>query len=292
MVVVRDDGSQTDEEEPTGKKKKKKKQKGKRQQVCKMHDPKPAISASHGVVALMEDFRWGMSTKEVFKALTKDIEAEYEKRQKSAKTAAEQDGNRVWRREQLADVKSNHTKFTAASKHRWGVSLIQFEYADDSNEEMLYVRNANGLRKFYFFKDGELWKIFYAYSTDVFPGKSYAQVVDEKFMKWFGPSPQEKVKVDPKNKQEVLRYYEWTAMNKEKIRSFDLTSVHGVIGLAVVDGNAEGRIGERLPNLAKEESYSEVVSDVLGGSDVCYNQSGDIVECGSEGKKKGAIDLD
>ena len=292
MVFVKDDGSTVDEE-TTGKKKKK--QKGKKQQVCKLHDPKPQVSASHGVVALMEDFQWGMTTKQVFKVLTKDIEAEYEKRQSTAKTAEEQDGNRSWRREQLAQVKSNHTKFTAASKHRWGVSLIQFEYADDSNEEMLFVRTTNGLRKFYFFKDGELWKIFYAYSTDVWPGKTYAQVVDEKFFKWFGPSPQEKVKIDPKNKQEVLRYFEWTSMDNEKIRSFDLTSVHGVIGLAVVDGNAEGRIGERLPNIAKEEGYSDVVSDVLGGSDVCYNASGDIVECGDKsggGKKNDKIDLD
>jgi hypothetical protein len=100
------------------------------------------------------------------------------------------------------------------------------------------------------------------------------------------------VKIDPKSKLEVLRYYEWTAMGNEKIRSFDMTQVHGVIGLAVVDGNTEGRIGERLPNLAKDETYSDVVNDVLGGSDVCYNASGDIVECGSDSKKKDKIDLD
>jgi hypothetical protein len=85
-------------------------------------------------------------------------------------------------------------------------------------------------------------------------------------------------------------------MDNEKIRSFDMTQVHGVIGLAVVDGNAESRIGERLPNLSKEENYSDVVSDVLGGTDVCYNNDGDIVECGQKGKSSGSshekIDLD
>jgi hypothetical protein len=291
MVVVRDDGSTVDDAPATGKKKKK--PKGKKQQVCKLWDPKPQVSASHGVVALVGEFRWGMSPKEVFKILNKDIEAEYDKRQKDAKTAEEQDANRQWRREQLAAAKSQHTKFTEASKHRWGVSLIQYEYADDQNEEMLFVRTGNGLRKFYFFKDGELWKIYYAYSTDVWPGKTYAQVVEEKFFKWFGPSPQEKVKVDPKSKLELLRYYEWTAMDNEKIRSFDMTSVHGVIGLAVVDGKAEERIGERLPNIGKEEGYSDVVNDVLGGSDVCYDKAGDIVECGKESEKKNKdIDLD
>jgi hypothetical protein len=251
----------------------------KKKKVCKMVDSKPKVSASYGVVALLGDFRWGMTPKQVFKVLSKDVEDEYAKRQKSAKNAVDQDNNRKWRSEQLQRIKENHTKFTKASKHRWGVSLIQYEYEDDNQEEMLWASTGKGLRKFYFFKDGELWKIFYAYSTDVWPGKTYDDIVKEKFMKWFGPSPELKTKEDPKTKQPLLTYYEWTAMDDEKIRSFDMTSVHGVIGLAVVDGRAEARIGERLPNQPKETGYVDAVNDVLGGSDVCYNESGDITEC-------------
>ncbi len=61
-----------------------------------------------------------------------------------------------------------------------------------------------------------------------------------------------------------------------------MTSVHGVMVLAVIDGNAESSIGERLPNLGKEAGYSDVVSDVLGGTDVCYNADGDIVQCSED----------
>ena len=269
-------------------KKCKTKGKGKdKKKVCKYHDPKPKVSASHGVYALLGDFRWGMTTKQVFKVLGKDIEAEYTKRQKSNKDAMSQDTNRQWRKDQLQAIKSNHTKFTAGSKHRWGVSLIQFEYEDDNNEEMLWVRQPNGLRKFYFFKDGELWKIFYAYSTDVWPGKSYDDVVDEKFKKWFGPSPKQHEKKDKEGRPQLI-YLEWTSMEDEKIRSFDMTQVHGAIGLAVVDGRAEGRIGQRLPNIKEEEGFSDTVSDVLGGSDVCYNSDGTIREC----SEKEALNLD
>lgn len=255
----------------------------KRKKVCGLVDPKPKVSAAYGVVALLGDFQWGMTPKQVFKVLSKDIEDEYAKRQKATDNAMEQDRNRAWRKDQLQAIKANHTKFTTGSKHRWGVSLIQYEYEDDANEEMLWVSNGQGLRKFYFFKDGELWKVFYAYSTEVWPGKSYADVVEEKFKKWFGPSPQQKVKQDPKTAEPILRYNEWEALEGEKIRSFDLTQVHGVIGLAVVDGRAEERIGERLPNLPREQNYTDVVQDVLGGTDVCYNDNGDIVECGSSG---------
>jgi hypothetical protein len=257
--------------------------KGKKR-VCKEVDPKPEVSASYGVVAMMGEYKWGMSPDAVFKTLTRDIEKEYEGRQAKAKDALAQDHNIKWRKEQLQQAKENHVKFSKSANHRWGVSLIQFEYEDDNGEELLWTRNDKGLRKYFFFKDGELWKILYAYSTDMFPGKTYEQVNDEKFKKWFGISPADKVKQDPKTGQPLVRYHEWTAMKGEKIRAFDMTSVHGVMVVVMVDGKAEKRIGERIPNLKKDESVQDVVGDVLGGSDVCYDKSGNIVECNTEKK--------
>ncbi len=252
--------------------------KGKKR-TCKEVDPKPEVSASHGVVALMGEYRFGQSFPDVFKLVTRGIEKEYETRQAKAKDPLAQDGNHKWHQEQLRQAKENHVKFVKNANHRWGVSLIQYDYEDDANEEMIWTKNDGGLRKFYFFKDGELWKVVYAYSTDNFPGKTYEQVVDEKFKKWFGMSPDAKVKQDPKTKAPIVRYNEWTAMNGEQVRSFDMTAVNGVIMLAVVDGNAEKRIGERLPNVGSDDSMTDVVGDVLGGSDVCYDKSGNIAEC-------------
>jgi len=246
---------------------------------CGLSDPKPGLSAQHGVYTIMGDFRWGMTPAQVFKVLSKDIETEYAKRQESEADATAQDANRKWRADQLHALKSDYTKFTKASNHRWGVSLIQYEYVDDNGEEMLWVRTGNGLRKFYFFKDGALWKIFYAYSTDVWPGKSYADIVEEKFKKWFGPSPEQQIKEDAETKQPVLEYYEWKATDGEIVRSFDMTQVHGVFALTVVDGPAEQRIGQRLPNMKRDTDYEGVVKDVLGGSDVCYDSDGNIREC-------------
>ncbi len=246
---------------------------------CKTQDPKPELSATYGVYALMEDMRWGMTPSQVYAVLSRDIETEYSKRQDAAKDATEQDVNTRWRQDQLASLKADHTNFTSASRHRWGVSLIQFEYEDDNNEEMLFVRTGNGLRKFYFFKDDELWKIFYAYGTDVWPGKGYDDVVKEKFMEWFGPSPEVKMKEDPETAAVLVQYNEWKSQDNDIVRSFDLTQVHGAIGLVVLDGNAEKSIGERLPTGRKEGDLSDAVGDVVGGTDVCYNGDGDIVEC-------------
>lgn len=253
-----------------------------RAKECRMVDPKPALSAAYGVYALMEDMRWGMTPSQVYTVLARDIEAEYAKRQEAAAGATEQDVNTRWRQEQLASLKADHTKFTKASRHRWGVSLIQFEYEDDNNEEMLFVRTGTGLRKFYFFKDDELWKIFYAYGTDVWPGKSYEDIVTEKFMEWFGPTPEQKVKQDPETAEPLVRYNEWTSQDGDIVRSFDLTQVHGAIGLTVLDGNAEQSIGERLPTGRVEGDLTDTVGDVIGGTDVCYTDDGEIVECSEE----------
>ncbi|MEM9460811.1 MAG: hypothetical protein AAGF11_41995 [Myxococcota bacterium] len=256
--------------------------KGKKRK-CGMVDPKPKVSASYGTRTLKGDFRWGMSTRDVFKLLSREIEAEYAKRQDKAGTdAMAQDSARSWRSAQLQELKANHIRFKSASKHRWGVSLIQFEYEDDAQEEMLWVKANATLRKFYFFKDGELWKIFYAYSPDTWPGKGYPDVVEEKFKKWFGVSPDEKIKQDPKTAAPLVRYFEWESSDGDKVRSFDMTQVHGVIGLAVLDKSTEDSVGERLPNVGEDKEFSDTVNDVLGGSDVCYDADGSVTECSGD----------
>lgn len=253
--------------------------KKKSEKKCGLVDPKPEVSASYGARTLKGDFRWGMSTKDVFKLLSREIEKEYGDKQKAAgDDAMAQDSARTWRTEALQDLKANHVRFKSASKHRWGVSLIQFEYEDDAEEEMLWIKANATLRKYYFFKDGRLWKIFYAYSPETWPGKAYADVVEEKFKKWFGVSPNEKVKQDPETAEPLVRYFEWKSSDGDRVRSFDMTQVHGVVGLAVIDASTEDSIGERLPNVGKDDKFTNAVEGVLGGSDLCY-EGEEIVEC-------------
>ncbi|MCB9567711.1 MAG: hypothetical protein H6710_10960 [Myxococcales bacterium] len=250
--------------------------KGKKRE-CKMVDPDPGTSAQIGVNALIKGYTWGMSPDAVLAELGKSVEAEYDKKQKAAKDATTQDRNREWRKEQLDELRRGHVKFTSGSKHKWGVSLIQFDFADDSNEEMVWTRSGRYLRKFFFFKDGGLWKIVYAYQKEKWGDKEYEAVVDESFKKWFGMMPEAKVKQDPKTAAPLLRYNEWTSKNNEKVRSFNLSAVHGVYMLSVVDGNIESSIGERLPNIKEDEDFSSDVGDVLGGSDVEYDADGKII---------------
>lgn len=255
----------------------------KTENICEMVDSNPKLSASLGIASLTKGFTWGMSPDAVLAKLSESINKGFDDQLKETKNPMDQDRIRKERNEQLNELKKGNVKFQAATKHKWGVSLIQYEFADDANEEMIWIKEGAKLRKFYFFKDGALWKIVYAFNKEKWPDKDYTSVVDNSFKKWFGVSPAAKVKQDPKTAAPLLRYHEWVGEKNEKVRSFDLTEVHGIVMIAVIDGNAEASIGERLPNVKGDHSFGGDVGDVLGGSDVAYDENGKIVE----GKKPG-----
>ena len=250
----------------------------KTENICEMVDSNPKLSASLGIAALTKGFTWGMSPDQVLTKLGESINKSFDEQLKETKNPMDQDRTRKERNDQLNELKKGNVKFSANAKHKWGVSLIQFEFADDANEEMLWIKEGAQLRKFYFFKDGALWKIVYAFNKEKWPTADYTSVVENSFKKWFGVSPAAKIKQDPKTAAPLLRYHEWLGEKSEKVRSFDLTEVHGIIMIAVIDGNAEASIGERLPNVKGDHTFGGDVGDVLGGSDVGYDENGKIVE--------------
>lgn len=250
----------------------------KKETVCEMVDSNPKLTASIGVGSLIKGFEWGMSPEQVLSKLGESINKHFDDQLKATKNPMDQDRIRKERNDQINELKKGHIKFASSTKHKWGVSLIQYEFADDNNEEMIWVKEGAKLRKFYFFKDGQLWKIVYAFNKEKWPDKDYEGVVDNSFKKWFGVNPAAKVKQDPKTAAVLLRYNEWTGEKNEKVRSFDMTEVHGVIVVAVVDGVQETSIGERLPNIKGEETFTDTVGDILGGSDVAYDEKGNIIE--------------
>ncbi len=244
---------------------------------CKMVDPQPEVTAAYGARKLMGRFRWGMDVRTVMSQLEKDIEDEYAERQAKTKDPLEQDKNRDWKREQIAEIAKNHVKFETAAHHRWGVSLISHEFKDDDGEEMLWVKTAT-LKKFFFFKDGELYKIAYAYGLQAWPGMTYKDIVEQKFKKWFGPDPEAKFEVDPETQIKLIDYQQWNTADGDRLRAFDMSPVHGAFVISIVNGDAEDRYGSRLPTGLDRGEFTDDVADVLGGSDICYDDEGNMIE--------------
>ena len=132
-------------------------------------------------------------------------------------------------------------------------------------------------KKFYF-KDDRLWKIIYAYSADAWPSENHVDVTDNHFKKWFGYSPEARVKQDPETFAPIVRFTEWKSSDNDIVRAFDMTAVHGVHVVAFISGDAEAKVGERLPHVVEQGDFSDAVNDVLGGPSVCYDADGNFVE--------------
>jgi hypothetical protein len=116
-----------------------------------------------------------MSPDAVLAKLGESINKGFDDQLKETKDPMGQDRIRKERSEQLNELKKGNVKFSANAKHKWGVSLIQYEFADDANEEMVWIKEGAKLRKFYFFKDGALWKIVYAFNKEKWPDKDYSE---------------------------------------------------------------------------------------------------------------------
>jgi|GEM_PF-1445998 len=250
--------------------------KGKDKQ-CSLLDPAPEVTAAHGARKLMGRFRWGMDLRTVIGQIEKEIEDEYAELQATTKDPMQQDRNREWKRTQIADIAKNHVKFETAARHRWGVSVIGHEFKDNESEEMIWIMTPT-LKKFFFFKDGDLYKINYAYGLQAWPGLTYQQILDDKFKKWFGPTPEAKAEFDKETQIKLLDYVQWDTADGDKLRAFDMTSVHGSFMVSLVHGEAEARYGMRLPGSLTHGEFTEDVAGVLGGSDICYDDAGNLVE--------------
>ncbi|KIG17428.1 hypothetical protein DB30_03347 [Enhygromyxa salina] len=258
---------------------------------CSMVDPQPEVTAARGARAIIGRFRWGMDIKTVMAQLEKDIEDEYAELQAKTKDPMQQDKNREWKREAIGEITKNHVRFETAAHHRWGVSLIGHEFKDNDNEEMIWIKSPT-LKKFYFFKGGDLYKIVYAYGTQAWPGLTYQQILDEKFKTWFGSSPEAKAEFDEETQIKLIDYVQWNTTDGDRVRAFDMTAVHGAFVVSIVQGESEDEYGARLPTGLESSDFTDDVSDVLGGSDICYDAEGNMIEDPEKCKKiRGDLDI-
>lgn len=116
---------------------------------------------------LLGAFTFGMSKDEVIAQLTKSIDERYAEQIKATSDVYQQDKLRKEKNKEVTRIKQSYTEF-AGKKTGWDVSLIDEEFAHNTDESMLmYWENAGGKnqRRFFFFHEGKLWKMFIAIDT-------------------------------------------------------------------------------------------------------------------------------
>ena len=135
--------------------------------------PAPPLSAEHkkALAELYGGFKFGMSKDDVVATLQKQVDAAYDEKMKNAVDIASQDRVRAEKKKAIAGISSTYVNFDG---HRtgWDVSIIENEFAHNTGESMMERwENEGGKnnRRFFFFKDGKLWKMFVSLDVSVLP---------------------------------------------------------------------------------------------------------------------------
>lgn len=121
---------------------------------------------------VLGDFKFGMSKDEILKVLQKDINARYEDKIKSTTDVAQQDRYRKDRKTELSRVKSTFVSFELNKPSPWDVSIVEEEFAHGTSESMMERwENQGGKnnRRFFFFYEGKLWKMFISLDVSILP---------------------------------------------------------------------------------------------------------------------------
>ena len=133
----------------------------------------PPVSAEgkKKLAELYAGFKFGMTKDEVLGALRKQLDQKYEERMKATTDVSAQDRLRSEKKGELARVNQSYTAFEG-KRTGWDVSIIEDEFAHNTGEAMLERwENSGGKnqRRFFFFHDGRLWKMFVSLDVSILP---------------------------------------------------------------------------------------------------------------------------
>jgi hypothetical protein len=221
---------------------------------------------------LLGKFKWGLSSGKVVGMLEKEIRAEFDPKIRKEKDPIAQDKLRREMKGALVKLKKNHVKFTG-KRSPWDVSLVENEFAHKNNESMV-VRWGKRDRRFFFFHQGRLWKMYIAFNAELFRGKTFGDFT-RMMQRRFGEA-EAKWKLDVKG-DSVMSHLEWPVAGNTVLIALDETAFYGNFCLVLTDKARAAQVREgRKINSPKRNYADPLVSAVAkkkgsssssGGSD-------------------------
>jgi hypothetical protein len=118
---------------------------------------------------LMGPYKFGMSKKQILGILNKQISERYQEKIGATTDVYMQDKLRRKKAAELARIKKSFIEFKG-NKSGWDVSIIDDQFAHNTDESMMvHWENSpdtgRDQRRFFFFQDGRLYKMFVALNT-------------------------------------------------------------------------------------------------------------------------------
>jgi len=228
---------------------------------------------------LMGAFTFSMDKDAIVVALSKQIDARYAEQISSTSDVYAQDKLRKEKQKEVARIKSSYVEFKGG-KTGWDVSLIDQEFAHNTGESMLmYWENAGGKnqRRFFFFHEGKLWKMFVAIDT-----KALAE--DQRNFEFFRKLMETRYgqgRVDGAREK-------WNAGEFE-VQAVDKMAFYGSFGLLIQDPKALAEIAAtreaNAPAAKGKDSIIEIIRDDGREVDIHENDNAaDAIINGAKGR--------
>ena len=193
------------------------------------------VSGAHkkALAELYGGFKFGMSKDDVLKILQKQIDDRYEDKIKDTTDIAEQDNLRRQKKAELGRVSGTYISFDTDAKTGWDVSIIDGEFAHKTNEALMeHWENQGGKnqRRFFFFYNGRLWKMFVSLDVSILPeDKKNFDTFREVMEKQYGPGDVEPGKIT------------WHA-GEFDVRAIDRLHDYDALGLAIEDPRVKSEV--------------------------------------------------
>lgn len=218
----------------------------------------PPLNAEHkkALMELYGGFKFGMTKDEVVAALQKQVDAEYDEKMKNAVDISSQDRIRADKKRALAQATSTYVNFDGKTTG-WDVSIIENEFAHNTGESMMdRWENEGGKnnRRFFFFKDGKLWKMFLSLDVSVLPEdkKNFAMLEQYMEAKYGGGD------IDIESGQITWHAGEFDARAVDRLKDYD------AIGIAIEDPKVRTEImAEREQHAPPKKETPAVIKAVL-----------------------------
>jgi len=218
--------------------------------------PIPPVNAEHkkALVELMAGFKFGMSKDEVVALLSKQIDASLEDKIKNTTDIAAQDRYRKDKKSEVARIASSYTQFDG-KKTGWDVSIIDGEFAHNTGEAMLENwenRDGKNQRRFFFFVDGKLWKMFVQLDVSILPAdKKNFQTLQGYMSAKYGPADVEGNKM------------QWNAVEFQ-VKAVDRLRDYDAIGISIEDTNTSKAVmATREQHAPPKQETASVIKAVV-----------------------------
>ncbi len=218
--------------------------------------PPPMVTAEHkkALAEKFGGFKFGMTKDDVLGVLQKQIDERYEDKIKGTTDITLQDR---YRRDKKAELSNTAKTFIAfdAKTTPWDVSIVENEFAHNTNESMMERWENEGgknQRRFFFFYDNKLWKMYLSLDVSIIPEEKRTFETFKSVMEGqYGAGAVDGGTIA------------WRAGDFD-VRAVDRLKDYGALGLVVEDPNVRKDVlAMREQHKGPEQAHNSIINSVI-----------------------------